>query len=100
LVEIIAVPPRPERRGLGKIGFVAWILEVLSGGGWGWLGLAEGSRQSRILVRYQGEEHLLFEESSFELAKSKCERIAQEYEAMDPHEWCERYSVPQEFFGG
>ena len=51
------------------------------------------------MVRYRGEEHLLFEESSFELAKSKCERIAQEYEAMDPREWCERYSVPQEFFG-
>src|SRR5882724_3194494 len=98
LVHIVAVPPRPERRGLGKVVFVGWLLDVLSGGGWQWLGAASGSRPTRVVVQYRGKEHPLFEETSFDLAKQKCERIAHEYEALARDEWCRRYKVPDSFF--
>jgi len=98
LIEIVAIPPRPERTGLAKIFFVGWVLDILAGGGW-WFVSGSGSRQTRVVVRYHGREHLLFEESSFDLAKAKCERIAEEYEAMEPTAWCQRYRVPEEFFG-
>jgi hypothetical protein len=98
LIEIVAIPPRPERTGLAKILLVGWILDVLAGGGWEWIGRGRGSRPTRVVVRYQGREHRLFEENSSELAKTKCERIAEEYEAMDPSDWCRRYRVPEEFF--
>jgi hypothetical protein len=69
------------------------------GGGWEWLGAGGGGgKETRVVVRYRGKEHLLFRESSLDLAKAKCERIAREYEAMDPHEWCQRYRVPVTFF--
>ena len=97
-LEIVAIPPRPERRGLAKLAFVAWTLDVLGGGGWEWLGSGSGGRQTRVVVRYRGKEHLLFKESSFKAAKAKCERVAQEYEVMNPGEWCRRYGVPEAFF--
>ena len=98
LVQIVAIPPRPERRGLGKMLFVAWLLDLFSGEGWGWFGGASGSGPTRVVVRYGGKEHSLFKEDSFESAKQNCERIAREYDAMDPPEWCRRYRVPDSFF--
>jgi hypothetical protein len=97
LVQIVAIPPRPERRGLGKIVFVAWLVDVLCGDGWGWFG-GSGSRPTRVVVRYRGQEHQLFEEHSFDSAKQKCERVAQEYDAMERRDWCRRYRVPDSFF--
>jgi hypothetical protein len=98
LVHIVAIPPRPERRGLGKILFVGWLLDVLSGGGWGWVGVGNGARPTRVVVRYRDREHPLFEEASLDSAKEKCDRVAHEFEAMERHEWCQRYSVPESFF--
>lgn len=99
-VEIRAIPPRPERHGLVKVLTVAWWLDLLAGGPLEWVGGVgeRGSGQTRIVVRYNGRERLLFEETSFELAESKCERVAQEYESMDWHAWCQRYGVPEQFF--
>jgi hypothetical protein len=101
-VEIRAIPPRPERRqGLVAVLTVAWWLDFLAGGPVHWfggVGEERGSRQTRVVVRYHGREHLLFEEIRFELAESKCERVAQEYESMDLRAWCHRYRVPEQFF--
>ncbi|MGH9039848.1 MAG: hypothetical protein ACRDZ3_06420 [Acidimicrobiia bacterium] len=98
LVQIVAIPPRPERRGLWKILSSWWLLDVLSGGGWEWLGAAGGSRPTRVVVRFRGREHPLFKEDSLDSAKEKCERIAREYDALGRSEWCQRYEVPAEFF--
>ena len=98
LVHIVAVPPEPERKGLAKIIFVGWLLEVFSGHGWEWLGAGSGGRPTQILVRYHEREHRLFEESSFDSAKQKCDRVANEFESMDRHDWCQRYRVPESFF--
>lgn len=99
-VEILAIPPLPERDGLVKVLTIAWWLDLLAGGPLEWAGGVgeRGSRQTRVVVRYHQREHLLFEETSFESAKSKCERVAQEYESMDLHAWCHRYRVPEQFF--
>ena len=100
LVHIVAIPPRPERRGLGKILFVGWVLDVLCGHGWGWFGGGSERRPTRVVVRYREKEHPLFEEDSFDSAKQKCERVAQEFEAIERREWCQRYRVPDSFFTG
>ena len=98
LVHIVAIPPRPERRGLGKILFVGWILNALSGEGWEWLGGGSAGRPTQVVVRHHDREHPLFKEDSFDSAKQKCDRVAEEFETMDRHEWCRRYSVPESFF--
>lgn len=98
LVHIVALPPRPERRGLAKILFVGWLLDVLSGHGWEWLGAGSGGRPTRVVVRYRDQEHPLFEEASFDSAKQKCDRVAHEFETMERQEWCRRYRVPESFF--
>ncbi len=98
LVHIVAIPPRPERRGLAKLLFVGWLLDVLSGDGWETLGSGDTGRPTRVVVQYDGRERLLFEESAFDTAKQKCERIAREFDAMDRQEWCRRYRVPDDFF--
>ena len=77
---------------------MGWVLDVLSGDGWGWLGGGGASRPTQVVVQYRGREHPLFKEDSFDSAKEKCERIAHEYDAMDRTEWCRRYRVPDEFF--
>ena len=100
LVQIVAIPPRPERTGLGKILFVGFLLDVLSGHGWEWLGAGSGNRPTQVVVRYREREHPLFKESSFDSARQKCDRVAQEFETMDRHEWCQRYRVPDTFFSG
>jgi hypothetical protein len=100
-VEIRAVPPCPERgQGLAKLASVAWWVDLILGGlEWRGEGIRDsGSRQTRVVVRYHGREHLLFEESPFDVAKGKCERVAQEYESMDCGDWCRRYRVPEQFF--
>lgn len=98
LIQIVAVAPRPERRVWGRLVFVGWLLDVLSGDGWERLGGGGGSRPTQVVVRYRGREHPLFKEHSFESAKEKCERIAGEYDAMDTADWCQRYRVPDHFF--
>jgi hypothetical protein len=89
-VEIVAVPPAILAR-------KGWLFNVLELAG----GLLPGinlSEPTRVLVRYGDRERLLFREDSFEQAKEKVERVAAEYEALDPHEWCKRYRVPEDFF--
>src|SRR5947208_3587353 len=51
VIEIVAIPPRPERTGLAKVFFVGWVLDILAGGGW-WFVSGSGSRQTRVVVRY------------------------------------------------
>ena len=97
LVHIVAIPPRPQRRVLDKILFVGALFDLLAGRDvWGWGGREDGPTE--ILVRYQEREHRLFKESSFDVAKQKCDRVAREYEEMPRREWCERYRVPENFF--
>jgi hypothetical protein len=100
LVHIVAVPPRPQRRVLDKILFVGSLIDLLAGRDvWGWGVREDGGGSTEILVRYQEREHRLFKESSFDVAKQKCDRVAHEYEEMPRREWCERYRVPESFFG-
>jgi hypothetical protein len=91
VIEIAAVPP-PRRWG--------WIVDVLTFSWLPWLGpvAARAGDPTQVVVRYGGRERLLFWVDSLDDAKVKVERVALEYERMNPAEWCERYGVPVDFF--
>jgi len=94
--EIIAIPS-PVRRG-----WIAELLLYIVTLPWSlWGGDAvSGWRDDgvRVVVRYRGRERLLFGVASFDEARVKVERVAREYEEMEPGEWRERYRVPDDFF--
>ena len=69
----------------------SWRSSILS------RGVLSQSRPVLVAVNRRGERHRLFDETHWDEAEAKRDRLRQELATSDPHHWCDRSAIPVSF---